>query len=61
MHVMMPGKNGLDTIRSMEKAGMPEGLQEIVIDYITKPVDPVDLPSSVCKYLDCLALARVGN
>src|SRR6185369_5539747 len=72
MDVMMPGKNGWDTIRAIEKAGLlegnitsmltamdvpdeqMEGLQEIVIDYIIKPFDPVDLLSSVRKYLGYL-------
>lgn len=79
MDVMMPGKNGWETIRAIEQAGLlegniismltamdvpdeqMEGLQEIVIDYITKPFEPVELLNSVRTYLGYLELARVGS
>lgn len=72
MDVMMPGMNGWDTIREIEKAGLlhgniismltaidtpdeqMEGLQEIVIDYITKPFEAQELVDVVRKHLGLL-------
>lgn len=72
MDVMMPGMNGWDTIRAIEKSGcMPgniifmltamdspdermEGLQEVVVDYITKPFNPDHLVTTVQTYLGYL-------
>ena len=72
MDVMMPLKDGWDTIREIKAAdllmgniivmltGMDspdqgmEGLQEIVVDYITKPFTPERLVSTVQKYLTYL-------
>lgn len=72
MDIMMPGMNGWDTIREIEKAGMlhgniismltaidapdeqMEGLQEIVVDYITKPFEAQELIDVVRKHLGLL-------
>lgn len=79
MDIMMPGKDGWDTIREIQKAGLLEGniismltamdvpdgrmdgLQEVVIDYITKPFDPAMLVNSVRKYLGYLDQLRTGK
>ena len=78
MDVMMPGKNGWDTVREIEKEGLlegniiamltamdvpderMEGLQEIVIDYLTKPFEPYELISAVRRYLTLLDRIQTG-
>lgn len=79
MDVMMPGKNGWETIREIREnnflAGslmivmltaldspdqQMEGLQEVVIDYITKPFDPELMITSVRNYLACLGQLQAG-
>lgn len=72
MDVMMPGKNGWETLREIRQNGLlaanmvvmltaldspdsqMDGLQEVVIDYITKPFDPSSLVATVRNYLECL-------
>lgn len=72
MDVMMPVRNGWDTIREIKKEGLMEGniilmltamdipdermegLQEFVIDYITKPFDSNELIAAVHRYLALL-------
>lgn len=72
MDVMMPGKNGWQTLKQLDKSGLlrgnivvmltaldspdiqMDGLQEIVIDYITKPFVPSLLVATVRNYLSCL-------
>lgn len=79
MDIMMPGKNGWDTIREIEKAGLlqgniismltskdapdeqMEGLQDIVIDYITKPYEAQEIVDVVRKYLGLLAQMHAGS
>lgn len=75
MDVMMPGKDGWDTIREIEAAGLlqgniivmltgmdspdqrMEGLQEVVVDYVTKPFSSDRLIETVQRYFDYLELA----
>lgn len=78
--IMMPGKDGWETIREMEKAGLLEGniismftaldvpdekrmngLQEIVIDYIVKPFDPVEFLATIRQYLSLLEHVQNRN
>jgi DNA-binding response OmpR family regulator len=69
MDVMMPGKDGWDTIRSIQHEGLldgniilmltaldapderMDGLQELVLDYITKPFSPEEIFATVRTYL----------
>lgn len=79
MDVMMPGKNGWETIREIQKNGLlseqllivmltaldspdqqMDGLQDVVIDYITKPFDPDLMITSVRNYLACLGFVKAG-
>lgn len=79
MDIMMPGMNGWDTIREIEKAGLlhgniismltamgepdeqMEGLQEVVIDYITKPFEAKELVDVVRRHLGLLEQMYVGS
>lgn len=72
MDVMMPGKNGWQTVRAIKEHQLlpgnivimltaleqpdeqMDGLQEIIIDYITKPFEPESLIDSIRNYLNCL-------
>lgn len=72
MDVMMPGKNGWQTLRAMERESLlsgniiamltaldapdeqMEGLQELVMDYITKPFESAEFLSTIRRYLGCL-------
>ncbi len=72
MDIMMPEKDGWDTIREIIKAGKEndvvivmltakdtpdekmEGLQEYVIDYITKPFEADEFVRRVKRYLKYL-------
>lgn len=76
MDVMMPVRNGWDTIRAMKKEGLMEGniismltamdvpdqqmdgLQEHVIDYVTKPFESSELIAVVRKHLAMLDQIR---
>ncbi len=78
MDVMMPGKDGWETIREIEREGLMkgniiamltamdvpdermQGLQEIVIDYIIKPFEPVELITAVRRYLTLLDRLQAG-
>lgn len=79
MDVMMPGKNGWQTIREISNNGLlsgklifimltaldspdqqMDGLQEVVMDYITKPFVPADLVTSIRNYLACLGHIPAG-
>ena len=76
MDIMMPGKDGWETIRAIQRAGLlagnifvmltaletpderMDGLQELVIDYITKPFTPDEIFACAHKYLGYLADIR---
>ena len=76
MDVMMPGMDGWQTIRAIDRASLAEGniivmltaldapdermegLQNLVIDYFTKPIVPDELIGSVRTYLAYLDNAR---
>jgi len=79
MDVMMPGKNGWQTIKEMRRYDLlsprqmiimltaldtpdqqMDGLQDVVIDYITKPFDPSQMIKSVRNYLACLRHVQAG-
>jgi DNA-binding response OmpR family regulator len=73
MDIMMPGKDGWDTIRSIQQAGLldgniivmltaqeapderMDGLQELVLDYVTKPFTFDEIFATVSTYLNYLA------
>lgn len=75
MDVMMPEKDGWDTIREIEAAGLlqgniivmltgmdspdqrMEGLQEVVVDYVTKPFSSNQLIETIQRYFEYLELA----
>lgn len=80
MDLMMPDKNGWETIRDIKRAGLlqgniiamltavdapdegMDGLQEIVIDYITKPFSSDGFLAAVKRYLGYLdEAARYGE
>lgn len=80
MDLMMPDKNGWETIREIKRAGLlpgniiamltavdipdegMEGLQEIVIDYVTKPFTSDEFLAAVKRYLGYLdETARYGE
>lgn len=79
MDVNMPGMDGWDTIREIDRAGMlrgnvfsmltgmeapderMEGLQEIVIDYITKPFEADLFIKAVTGYLTLLDQIESGH
>jgi DNA-binding response OmpR family regulator len=79
MDVMMPDRNGWDTIREIQESGFldgniismltamdapddrMDGLQEMVLDYITKPFEPAALINTVKNHLVLLEQVRGSN